>query len=226
MFKALMYHYVDDNIQNPMCVSKKKFTDQIIFLKSEGYKFLSLKEVEDIVLHNKPCEKSIVITFDDGYKNTFQEVLPILIEYKVKATVSLCSSYLHEETCEKPTIHLSQEFGNVEDVEKWIVEGNDIAGHSYDHKKLSHLTNEEIEYEVNYDYKILAETFKQDINCFFYPFGSVNAFVEKVVSAKYKFAFVTDEGGRPTYENRYRIHRICVRPEWSVDDLRSALNRE
>lgn len=223
MFKTLMYHYVDDNIQNPMCVSTEKFTEQILFLKNEGYKFLTLKEVENIVLHNQSYGKAVFITFDDGYQNTFRDVLPILVKHKINATVSLCSSYLSEETCKKPTIHISQDFGNVEDVKKWIAKGNDIAAHSYDHKKLSHLSDEEVEFEINMDNKILTETFNQTINCFFYPFGSVNSLVESVVATKYEFAFVTDDGGDPTYENRYRIHRIYVNPEWGIKEFRKAL---
>lgn len=222
-FKVLMYHYIDDNIEHPMCVSKSKFCEQLSFLIEEGYQFLSLDDVKKNIYNGKSLGKSVLITFDDGYKNTFSEVLPIIKKYKAKATVSICSSYINEKTLVKPTIHLCQEFGNVNDINSWIEEGNDVAAHTYSHKKLSHLSEEEIIYEVELDNTILVNNFGNKIDCFFYPFGSVNKMAENIVAQKYKLAFVTNEGKLPSYEDRYNIGRIYVDPKWDIEKFSKVL---
>lgn len=222
-FKILMYHYVDNNINDPMCVSEDNFCKQLEYLVEEGYNFLSLNEVKEIVFNNKHYKKGVLITFDDGYKNTFDIVLPILNKYNAKATVSICGSYINEKTCVKPTIHLSQKYGNVDDINRWIDAGNDVAAHSYSHKKLSHLPEKEIRDEVEIDNKVLKENINSDFECFCYPFGSVSDKVESIVAENYKYAFVTTEGYKPSYDSRYRMGRIYVRPEWDIVDFSKAL---
>jgi peptidoglycan/xylan/chitin deacetylase (PgdA/CDA1 family) len=222
-FEILMYHYVDNNISDPMCVSEDNFCKQLKYLIEEGYTFLSLNDVKEIIFSNKQYKKGVLITFDDGYKNTFDTVLPILNKYNARATVSICGSYIKEETCVKPTIHLSQEYGNVDDINRWIDAGNDVAAHSYSHKKLSHLSEEDIRAEVEIDNRVLKENINSDFECFFYPFGSVNNQVESIVAENYKYAFVTTEGYNPSYNARYRMGRIYVRPEWDISDFGKAL---
>lgn len=222
--KILMYHYVDNDLIDPMCVPEDSFAEQIKFLHDEGYYFLNMKDVNDIIFNNKKFEKAVLIIFDDGYKNTFAVALPILQKYNARAAVAVCGSYINEETCVKPTIHCSQEYGDVDDINKWLASGNDIAGHTYSHKKLSHLTEAEVRKEVELDNLVLLENFNTDIDCFVYPFGSVNDLVEKIVAEKYKFAFVTTEGFSPSYDNRYRMKRIYVRPEWNINDFIGSLN--
>lgn len=224
MFKTLMYHYISDNISHPMCVSEKKFYEQIKYLKDAGYKFLSLQEVEEAIFNSRPCDNSVFITFDDCYKNTFDTALPILNEFDAKATVSICSSYINEETCPKHTIHMSQEFGRVSDILNWMECGNDIAAHTCNHLKLSHLSNKKVDEEVCMDKQILEKIFDKEISCFFYPFGSVNDYVEKVVSEQYRLAFVTDQGSKPSPENLFRIGRIYIAPDWSLDEFINSLS--
>ena len=67
---------------NNTCVSKENFEQQIIYLKTY-YKVLSM---EEFLLYSG---KDIVttITFDDGYKETVNTVLPIIEKYNVPITV-------------------------------------------------------------------------------------------------------------------------------------------
>lgn len=83
-----MYHRVvsednDDILDKSLIVTKEAFENNIIFLK-KYFKIISLKELLEIP---KCIEKTCVITFDDGWLDTYKIAFPMLCRYKVPATV-------------------------------------------------------------------------------------------------------------------------------------------
>ncbi|HWR17303.1 MAG TPA: polysaccharide deacetylase family protein [Terriglobales bacterium] len=64
------------------------FESQIRFLR-QNYRIISLAQFCQEFPEGKVAEPSVVITFDDGYRGTYTEALPILQKYSVPATVYL-----------------------------------------------------------------------------------------------------------------------------------------
>ena len=66
---VLYYHSVDPSEANEVIISPEKLKEQLTFIKDSGYTTLTISELNDYILNNTPIpEKSIVITFDDGYE--------------------------------------------------------------------------------------------------------------------------------------------------------------
>jgi peptidoglycan/xylan/chitin deacetylase (PgdA/CDA1 family) len=181
MFLTLMYHLVDDSIKSPMSISKDNFCEHMQVLKDLNVTLLRLQDVNNILEGEPAPKKPLLITFDDGYKNTVDTVLPILEKHQIPAVVSLCGSYVHSKVSIERTIHASQDFASVTDIKKWISSGRDIAGHTYSHPKLTSLKESEIEIEITLDKEMLEDTFNRNLDTFFYPFGSVNDIVKQIV---------------------------------------------
>lgn len=95
----LMYHSV---LQNPQRTGKyvippKKFEEDILYLKNNGYETVSLKQVIKYVYHGEPLpEKPILITFDDGMYNNKEYVLPTLEKHDACAVFAVVGSYTDE----------------------------------------------------------------------------------------------------------------------------------
>lgn len=89
--RILMYHMVRDAIPgkkfNSLRVSPKNFEMQIKYLHDNGWKSYSMTEA--LEQHKYLPEKSVVITFDDGYQDNLINALPILQKYGFKATIYL-----------------------------------------------------------------------------------------------------------------------------------------
>ena len=87
----LCYHRVCDLKADPanITVSKENFLKQIIWL-NKNYNIISLDELSDCLVSSHAIkDKSIVITFDDGYLN-YIETMELLNHYGIPATFFIC----------------------------------------------------------------------------------------------------------------------------------------
>ena len=95
----LMYHRVNSNRDNWSIdtTDTKLFEKEMKYLK-RTYNFLSLEDLADKIKKKERLPKrSVVITFDDGYKDNYKEAYPILKKYKIPATIFLTSSFIEKD---------------------------------------------------------------------------------------------------------------------------------
>ncbi len=72
--------------------SKKLFTKCVHWLKNKGFIFISENELIDILKNNKPFPKGAVwISFDDGWKDNYINVYPVLESEKIPASFFIVS---------------------------------------------------------------------------------------------------------------------------------------
>lgn len=79
--KLKNHHFNKDGSLVDMVVTLEQFNEQMKFLKANGYTALSLHEFEGFMKRQKKVPaKSVLLTFDDGYKNVFEHAYPVLKE--------------------------------------------------------------------------------------------------------------------------------------------------
>ena len=83
------YHYVHDpksGLPNVYSKTKKEFKDQLIYLEKK-YKIISLRDYFAYLNNEKDIsEKTCLLTFDDGLKDHYKNVYPILKKMHLPAT--------------------------------------------------------------------------------------------------------------------------------------------
>lgn len=86
---VLMYHSLGtEDGDNGMVISPERFEGHLQILHDNGYETISLSDLRAYVNGNYDIpEKSVVITFDDGYLSNYEYAYPILQKYGDKATV-------------------------------------------------------------------------------------------------------------------------------------------
>lgn len=98
---VLLYHRVYDYQSDPqlLAVRPENFEEQINYLK-ENYSLLSVEQFS-WCLKNKLRfpNKSVLITFDDGYADNYLYALPILEKLKVQALFYISTGNLNSEKC-------------------------------------------------------------------------------------------------------------------------------
>ena len=73
-----------------MCVSPEHFAEHLEVLK-KNYRVLDLGETVVGLKNQKDIDKSIIITFDDGYADNLYQAKPILEKYEIPATIFVVS---------------------------------------------------------------------------------------------------------------------------------------
>ena len=127
--------------------------------------------------------KAAIITFDDGMLSQYTYAKPILDKYNFKATFYIiCNKVDKENRMNWNDIHILEE------------EGHEIGSHSMNHKKVSKLSEEEIEYEIIEFKKCLQEN-GFDVTSFSFPYndGDNNKNILKIITENYYIAWTASE---------------------------------
>lgn len=92
---VLMYHKIDDNgTPNTAVITSEVFREHMEALNEAGYQTISEEDLVTYVRHGGLLvEKPILITFDDGYLDNYEQAFPILKEFGMKASMYVIFSY-------------------------------------------------------------------------------------------------------------------------------------
>ncbi len=131
----VMYHSViaDSSKSGKYVVTPDTVRDDIMYLKNEGYSFVSAQEVIDYSERGTPLPvKPVMLTFDDGHYNFYSHVMPILEETGAKAVSSVVGSYTDEfsESNIKNTTYGYMRWSEVYDM--YLSNRVEVGNHSYD----------------------------------------------------------------------------------------------
>ncbi len=92
---VLMYHHVSPS-PGMITTSPDNFDSQIAWLKHHGYHALTADEFAGHLNGVPVPEKSVLITFDDGYLDNWVHAHPVLLKYGFKAVMFVVSAWVHD----------------------------------------------------------------------------------------------------------------------------------
>jgi Predicted xylanase/chitin deacetylase len=181
---VLMYHSVAFEKDNPVRIPPEKLDEEMKYLKDNGYYTITLDDLYAYFTSNTPVpQKSVVLTFDDGYEDNYTAMFPIMKKYGFRATIFAITDYLDK----------SKDYLTSNQLKEMQVYGMDIESHTVDHKYLNKLTKEQQLKELTDSKAFLENLLNKKINYIAYPYGAYNKdTVECAKTAGYTMAFTTD----------------------------------
>lgn len=164
----LMYHKVSDTYKSGTSVTVEQLERQFQFILEENYTCIRLSDLIDP--NFKFPAKPLLITFDDGYLNNFELLYPMLIRFKLHASIMLPVKYigLTSEWETEPPLPL-MDFVHLRQMEAQYVE---FGLHSYAHKNYNTLTTAEIANDLAKCFRILSDNKIPFLPVLAYPFGA------------------------------------------------------
>ncbi|MGB9153599.1 MAG: poly-beta-1,6-N-acetyl-D-glucosamine N-deacetylase PgaB [Alphaproteobacteria bacterium] len=96
-FMALCYHNVEDSDpdQSNDGVTTSKLIEQLSWLQHEGYTAISVDDLLAARDGKKPLpEKSVLLTFDDGYESFYTRVYPVLKAFHFPAVIGVVDAWM------------------------------------------------------------------------------------------------------------------------------------
>ena len=154
--RVLMYHKtIDTGNSDLLTVTRHQLEKQFQFLLREGYNCVSLQEVIDHISTVSSFKKRpLMLTFDDGYKNNFTVLYPLLKKYNLKAVIFLVPGFIEISKDENGTEYLT--IKDILAMDPAVVE---FGLHTFDHKSYNSLEPDAIEEDI-IKTKNWFETFK------------------------------------------------------------------
>lgn len=231
---VLMYHHLENNVNNNTVISPENFENQIKTLKENGYNSITTQDLYDYLNGKTELPKNpVLITFDDGYLSNFEKAYPILKKYKMHAEIFVITSHILETneknvyTNEIPKMNWDQ----LKEMKDYITIQSHtwnshyklqsfsggmkgaIYGRSYINGKLE--TQVEYEERVKKDFNLSRKIIKEKLGyepiALSYPFGTNSEDAMKLAKdVGFKMAFVIKNKGVTMGDNVYALSRITV----------------
>lgn len=151
-------------------VSPETFERQMHWLALNNYRIISLDSLVNYLKNgkNKPENKSVVITFDDGTIGQYKEAFPILKKYHYNATFFLVPTWIDKGSSDTGSDYMS--WDQAKEISNY---GMVIGSHNLTHKDMNNATDEEIITELQESKKILEEKLNKSIKNYAYPGGEL-----------------------------------------------------
>ncbi|MDR3565778.1 MAG: polysaccharide deacetylase family protein [Negativicutes bacterium] len=201
---VLNYHKVLDGADTPLALGTGEFEEQMAYLHDQGFHAITPDQLIDYIEKGKPLpDKPVLITFDDGYQDFYDNAYPILKKYGLTATVFLISDVVGHD----PGYLKWDEIEEMRQKGKGIVFGS----HTLSHVALKTLPPEEIMAQLVKSREGIEWRLDVPVKYFAYPGGSYSREVEKMVQqAGYRAAFTVDLGRVHRDSNIYALERIPI----------------
>ena len=197
---VLMYHKIGDDKDNDAVIREDLFREQMKFLKDNGYNPLTMDQLYEYVVNGAAVpEKPVVLTFDDGYADTYTIVYPLMKEYGFPATVFINPG----------DIGTRLTWDQVREMHK---NGITISNHGFQHVEMGQLSEEkQIENITKAQEALAKEVGIKDNPWFCYPYGDKNEFTDSASKkAGIKMGMAMKSGWAHTGDNPYNILRVWV----------------
>lgn len=173
--KVLLYHNIVNSEKTLFsnAVKQKIFRKQIKYLQ-KNYNIVSLSQ--DGKWHNISKEKvNVLLTFDDGFINNNEVVLPILLEFGIEASFFIITQCLDKGSVpsfiQNPNNHQEFRTINTSQAKYMLEKGMNIGSHTLHHNDFSKLSlNDSLE-NAKQSKQYLEKTLGTPIECFAFPWG-------------------------------------------------------
>jgi len=210
-FRTLMYHSIvpDETLNTNMNMWELQlslFKEQIKF--ATEIKNLRIYKSDELI--NKIPKKGLCITFDDGYKNNYELVSPILIQKNIPFTIFIITDYIKNNK----KGYLNESMLKTLSNNSLIT----IGSHSKNHYDLTKLSEKNLEDELYSSKLYLEDLIGKEVKSMSYPYGKYNNRIkDKVKKIGYKLAFTSDFNKNFENQNKINLSRNEI---WHTDNIK------
>jgi len=206
---VLTFHAIDERAE-VISFPPRLFERAMARLYQSGYRTLDLADMA-ACLRNRDTlpDRSVVITFDDGYQSVYDHAFPVLQRYGFSATVFLTVGENVERSdtsrlpsmCDRPMLS----WGEIKEMQR---AGIAFGGHTLTHPNLTRAAPERITIEMVEGKKIIEDALGASVPTFAYPFGRYDRRSREIASRHFACACSDKLGFTSQASDLYALERV------------------
>ena len=219
----LTYHNLAEQAKGRLVLAAASFREQMRYLKTNGYRVVSLAEfIEFTRLNRQLPQRAVVLTFDDGYHAFKDHAYPVLRELGFTATLFIYTDW----------VGAGRASLSWADLREMAAAGMDIQAHSKTHADLRRAQGEtEAQYarrmqaELEQPQELFNRNLGRRSQILAYPYGRwEEGLLPKVKEYGYIAAFSVRRQGNASFVRSLAGHRSQIYSEMTLDDFVKNLN--
>jgi len=182
----LLYHSIGINNAKAN-VTPEQFEIQMEYLKN-NYNVVSLDKIMKFVKEGKSLpNKSVTITFDDGYYNVYQNAYPLLKKYGLPATIFITTGYVQKQM---PLNQIQLRMLGWNEIKEMSNNAVAIGTHTITHPNLEQVDLETAKEEILRSREEIQANIGKEVKYFSSPYGKDNEDIVNLVrSMGFDYAF-------------------------------------
>ncbi|MCT2562315.1 polysaccharide deacetylase family protein [Chryseobacterium herbae] len=211
--RILMYHKVlpekEISGKDGLTVSAENLEEQFKYIKNH-YNTVFFNDLNT----GNQLKHKLILTFDDGYLNNLQYLVPLLEKYRLKATIFIPTGLIHKDLTDK-----KREMMTFDEIRSLNPEYVEIALHSHTHRNYSQISLQETADDLNENIRTLEEKKIPFTKVLAYPYGK---FPKKGEQKKAFFSMLENAGITSAvrignniayypWKNKFEIKRIDIK---------------
>ena len=212
---VVAFHRVNDTLQDGLTCDVATFARYCEFF-ARHFRVVSLTEVVNKLRAGEQCNRELAITFDDGYRDNYENAAPILQRMNLPATFFVVSRFVGTDIVPWWDEHLAvrQSWMSWEQVAGLHRAGFEVGSHTSSHVDLGQVPAEQAWPEIVQSRAELEERLGAPVTLFAYPYGDANRMTEKhrafVQEAGYRCCCSCFGGLNARDTDPFRLRRIPV----------------
>lgn len=214
----LMYHYIStppegaDIYRVDLSVTEAAFAEQMAYLRDNGYTTVDFYDLSLAITNQAELpDKPIILTFDDGYADNYQNAFPVLAANGQKGVFFVVTEFIDKSR----EGYLSWDM-----VKEMAAAGMRFESHSRTHPDLTTLSRDGLIWELRGSQETLAAHIGYTPRYFCYPGGDYNDETIAMLQELDFWGAVTTSGGSwHGFDDRFEWRRIRMRNDTSIGEF-------
>ena len=197
-----VYHRFGDERHKSTNTTLQELEKEFEYFKTNNYKVVTVSQIAQKIKNGEDIpENWVAFSIDDAYKSFYTNALNIFKKYNYPFTL-----FVYVESTQKKY----PDFMTWEEI-KETSEYGEIALHSYGHKHLTKLSNEEIFDDTKKAYDMFVEKLGFKPLGYTYPFGEYDERVKDVIK-KFDFEYIANQnnGSVNSKSDIFDINRVAL----------------
>lgn len=172
----ILYHRVNDFSPDVLTVGTDGLAAHLLAISKYYPTMTSNELVARIGTRERIAPTTLLIHFDDCYRDVHTNGRPLLKAAGVPATAFISSGYIDTDRSfehDRAKYAFHYENSHQADIRDWIAAGFEIGSHTVNHVDLGKCNLEEAKFEVLQSKVQLQHILKQPVSLFSFPFGGI-----------------------------------------------------